>query len=163
MYSQWHKILPTCFIKRSKAHLKAYLKDLFRICVHSASSGLIMYVTFKQNKIFGSEKNSSHVFKIGCMIYSVNSPSNRSSHQRCSVKKVVRKNSAIFTGKHICWSPFLTKLQAVRAAAILKRDSNTNVFSWILQIFEDHLLWRTYAYDWFWIKHHFPHLLHSGL
>ena len=125
MYSQQHKILFTCFIKTSKAHLK----DVFRICVHNASSGLIIYVTFKQNKIFGSEKNFSRVFKIGCMIYSVNSPINRSSHQRYSVKEVVRKNFAIFTGKYICWSPFLIKLQAVRDPALLKRDSNTNVFS----------------------------------
>ena len=29
----------------------------------------------------------------------------RSSHQRCSIK-VVLKNFAIFTGKHLCWSLF---------------------------------------------------------
>ena len=27
----------------------------------------------------------------------------RSSHQRCSTNKAVLKNSAIFTGKHLCW------------------------------------------------------------
>ena len=37
----------------------------------------------------------------------------RSSHRRCSVKKDVLKNFAIFTGKHLCWR-FLIKLQAWR-------------------------------------------------
>ena len=36
----------------------------------------------------------------------------RSSHQRCSLKKGVLKNLANFTGKHLCWSLFLIKLQA---------------------------------------------------
>ena len=34
----------------------------------------------------------------------------RSSHQRCSIKKAVLKNFAIFTGIHLCWSLFLIKL-----------------------------------------------------
>ena len=33
----------------------------------------------------------------------------RSSHRSCSVKKGVLKNSANFTGKHLCWSLFLLK------------------------------------------------------
>ena len=33
----------------------------------------------------------------------------------------------------MCWSLFLIKLQASRHAALLKRDSNTDVFLWILQ------------------------------
>ena len=32
---------------------------------------------------------------------------------------------ANFTGKHLCWSLFLIKLQAFRPATLLKRDSNT--------------------------------------
>ena len=44
------------------------------------------------------------------------------------------KNFAIFTGKHLCWSLFLIKLQALWPAALLKSDSNTcSVFLWILQ------------------------------
>ena len=38
----------------------------------------------------------------------------RRSHWRCSIKKAVLKNFAIFTGKHLCWSLFLVKLQAFR-------------------------------------------------
>ena len=36
----------------------------------------------------------------------------RSSHRRCSVKKGVLKKFGNFTGKHLCWSLFLIKLQA---------------------------------------------------
>ena len=47
------------------------------------------------------------------------------------VRKVgVVKNFANFTGKHLFWSLFLIKLQA-----LLKRDSNTGVFLWNLQKF----------------------------
>ena len=37
----------------------------------------------------------------------------RSSHQRCSVLKVVLKNSTKFTGKHLCQSPFSNKVSGV--------------------------------------------------
>ena len=33
-----------------------------------------------------------------------------------------------FTGKDLCWSLFLIKLQAFKPAYLLKRDSNTGVF-----------------------------------
>ena len=45
----------------------------------------------------------------------------RSSHQRCSVKKAVHKNFAIFTRKHLCWSFFLMKLQAYRKQRLQHR------------------------------------------
>ena len=57
----------------------------------------------------------------------------RNSHQRCSVKKAALKNFATFAGKHPCWSLFSMKLQAWKPATLLKRDSNTFVFLWILQ------------------------------
>ena len=37
----------------------------------------------------------------------------------------VHKNFVIFTGKHLIWRLFLTKLQAFMAATLLKWDSNT--------------------------------------
>ena len=43
-------------------------------------------------------------------------------------KKAVLKNFSVFTGKHLCWSLFLIKLQAFRSATSLKRDPNTGVF-----------------------------------
>ena len=48
----------------------------------------------------------------------------RSRHGRCFMEKVVLKNFAIFTGKHLCWSLFLVTLQAWRTATLLKRESN---------------------------------------
>ena len=44
----------------------------------------------------------------------------------------VLKNFAIFTGKHLCWNLLLIKSQGWRPATLLKRDSNTGVFLWIL-------------------------------
>ena len=50
---------------------------------------------------------------------------------------------ANFTGKHLCWSLFFTKLQAFRPATLLKIDSYTSVFLWNLRNSEEHLFWRT--------------------
>ena len=51
-----------------------------------------------------------------------------SSHQRCSIKIAILKNSAIFTEKPLCWSLLWIKLQGWRPATLLKRDFNTGVF-----------------------------------
>ena len=55
----------------------------------------------------------------------------------------VLKNFANFTGKHLCWSLFFTKLQAFRPATLLKIDSCTSVFLWNLRNSEEQLFWRT--------------------
>ena len=47
----------------------------------------------------------------------------------------VLKNFVIFTGKHLCWSYFLIKLQASRPATLFKRDCNTGVLLWLLRNF----------------------------
>ena len=44
------------------------------------------------------------------------------------LKKGVHKNVANFTGRQLCWSLFLIKLQALRSATLLKRDSNRGIF-----------------------------------
>ena len=59
----------------------------------------------------------------------------KSSLRNSSVKKGVLRNFAHFTGKHLCWSIILIELQAFRPTALLKRDSNTDVFLWNLQNF----------------------------
>ena len=58
------------------------------------------------------------------------------------MKKCVLENFAIFTRKHLSWSLFLIKLQASRPTTLLKPYSNTGVFLWILQNFQEHLFWR---------------------
>ena len=53
----------------------------------------------------------------------------KSSNWKSFVKeKGVLRNFANFTGKHLCWSLFLIELQAFGLAALLKIDSNTDVF-----------------------------------
>ena len=55
-------------------------------------------------------------------------------------KKGVLKNFAHFTGKHLCWSLFLTRLQA-----FINKRLNTGVSLRNLQFksFEEHLLTAT--------------------
>ena len=43
-------------------------------------------------------------------------------------EKGVLKDLINFTGKHLCWSLFVTELWAFNSAYLLKRDSNTVVF-----------------------------------
>ena len=50
---------------------------------------------------------------------------------------------AIFTRKHLCWNLFSIKLQAWRSASVLKSDSNTGVFLWILPNFKENLFYTT--------------------
>ena len=57
----------------------------------------------------------------------------RSSCSQIFIKISVLKNFAIFTGKHRCWSPFLRTLQVLNPANLLKGDSNTGFFLWILR------------------------------
>ena len=56
----------------------------------------------------------------------------RSSHRSCSVEKGALKDSANFTGKHLCWSLFLITLQVFKAATLLKVYSYLDVFLWNL-------------------------------
>ena len=46
-----------------------------------------------------------------------------------ALKVSVLKKFTKFTGKHLRWSLFLTRLLAFRSATLLKRQSNTQVFS----------------------------------
>ena len=46
---------------------------------------------------------------------------NRSSHRSCSVRKVVLRNFAKFTWKHLCPSLFFNKVAGLRPATLLKR------------------------------------------
>ena len=50
---------------------------------------------------------------------------NRSNRLHMFFKIGVVKNFAEFTGKDLCWSLFLIKLQAFRSVTLLKGDSNT--------------------------------------
>ena len=67
----------------------------------------------------------------------------RSSRSQMFFRIGVLKNFAIFTGKHLCRSLFLIKLQCWRPATLLKRDS-TQVFSCeYCKIFKNTFFYRT--------------------
>ena len=53
---------------------------------------------------------------------------NRTSHSQMFFKTSVFRNFANFTGKHLCLSLFLIKLQAFSPANLLKRGSNAGIF-----------------------------------
>ena len=59
----------------------------------------------------------------------------RSKCSQLFFKIDVFKNFALVTGKHLCRSLFLIKLQIFRLTTLLKRDSNTDLFLWILRNF----------------------------
>ena len=56
----------------------------------------------------------------------------KSSRSHMFFKIGVLNNFTNFTGKYLCWSLLLIKLQVFRPATLLKRDSNTGVFLWNL-------------------------------
>ena len=68
-------------------------------------------------------------------ILTVRRRNDRSSCSQIFVKINVLKIFAIFTRKHLCRSVFLRRLQVLKPANLLKRDSNTGIFLWILQNF----------------------------
>ena len=79
----------------------------------------------------------------------------RSSRVQMFFKLGVLADFAIFTGKHLCWSLFLIKLQGLRPATLLKRDCSKGVFLWILAkflrttFFIEHLRWLLLViFDW---------------
>ena len=47
--------------------------------------------------------------------------------RRCFVNKVFLKNNVKFTGKHLCWSLFLMRFQALRPATLLKSDPSKTI------------------------------------
>ena len=56
-------------------------------------------------------------------IFSLNLKENqlRSSHQTCFMKRVVLRNFAKFTGKHLCQSPFFNKVAGLGPVTLLKK------------------------------------------
>ena len=77
------------------------------------NSGFCMpvFLNSPQNAIFRRMRNYSVLVEFSKIC------SNRSSHQRCSMKKEVLGNLSKFTGKHLCQSLFSNK---VAGLSILK-------------------------------------------
>ena len=62
----------------------------------------------------------------------------RNSHLEMFCKKCALKNSAKFTGKHLCCSLYFGTVVGLR----YKRQSDAGVLLWILQTFYEHLFYR---------------------
>ena len=68
----------------------------------------------------------------------------RSSHRRCSIKKVLLKNSQNWQENTcVVSSLFFIKVSGLRPETLLKRDPDTGVFLWILQSFKKQTFYRT--------------------
>ena len=105
------------------------------------SQGSCFKVPYKRSKRpapFTEEQNA----KLQSKLWENHSKRVSAENQRIDVfyKKAGLKHFAIFTGKHLYWSLFLIQLQTFRSATLLKRDSNTGVFLWILKFFKDRSL-----------------------
>ena len=67
--------------------------------------------------------------------------SDGSSRLEVFCKKGVLKIFAKIAGTHLCLRSFFNKVAGLKPATLLKRDSGTRVFQWILWIFIEHLWW----------------------
>ena len=65
-----------------------------------------------------------------CLCKNIKGITFRSSHRRCSVRKVVLRNFAKFTGKHLYQSLFLNKAAGLRPEAcnFIKKETLAQVF-----------------------------------
>ena len=97
-----------------------------------------IFIMTSQNRSMISSEHKTRT----CLLGTVNTTSVRSSHQSYSVKIGVLKNATNFTWKHLCWSLFSTKLPAFEPATLLKRDSNTGVFLWVLRNVKSSFFYR---------------------
>ena len=71
----------------------------------------------------------------------------RSSHPEVFCKRGVLRNFTKFTGKHLCWSPFLIQLEVMKDCSFNKKGNPTQVFSceyhkvFKNSFFMEHLWW----------------------
>ena len=66
----------------------------------------------KEFEVFWIVQSRGTLTKLGAL---------RSSHRRCSVRKVVLRNFANFTGKHLCQSLFFNKIADLRPATLFRK------------------------------------------
>ena len=107
-----------------------------KVVQQSAIRGLVAYKLIAYKKPSVSKRLSAKVYTL--------SPFYFTSLQKQSpvlfYKKVVLKYFAIITEKYLFWGLFLIKLQPFSPATLLKRNSNTAAFLWILR--KVRLLWN---------------------
>ena len=83
--------------------------------------------------VWGTINNKQHIFFYKIYIFHFSIKVSKSYAGKGLERLFLIQDMAIFTGKHLCWILFSTKLRTFRPATLLKEDSNTSVFLWILQ------------------------------
>ena len=72
-------------------------------------------------------------------------PVPRSSHRRCSVKKMLLGIFLKFYTKTLVLESLLNKVAGLKTRYFIKKDSNAGVFLWNFRKFLEYPLWRTFA------------------
>ena len=72
-----------------------------------------------------------------------NWPKTEAVARMCSVRKVVLRNLAKFTGKHLCQSLFFKQSYMSQPATLLKRDSATSVYCKFCKISKNTFSYKT--------------------
>ena len=93
--------------------------------------GLVAYKLIADKKPSVSKRLSAKVYTLSLFYFTLL----QKQSPVLFYKKVVLKYFTIITEKHLFWGLFLIKLQAFSPATLLKRNSNTAAFLWILQNF----------------------------
>ena len=100
-----------------------------------------------------STRNMKHANFVPKDVQRILSSRDSIMNRKCSTRKFFLKISQ-HSQENTCFGiSFLIKMQAFRAPALLKRDSNTGAFLRTLRNFYEHLFWRTSANGCFWDFH----------
>ena len=124
-------IVPICLLKHGNhtyffKHLRAEDKHLH---FHKLCAYIFSHDTYTHLKTALLKSTSICYFYIRLPL------NRRNSRPEVLCEKHVPKNFAIFTGKHMCRNLFLIMLQVVKPVSLVKRESNTCAFLWLLQSF----------------------------
>ena len=127
----WRNLYQIHFLCLGKWWKKIYhvTPQLSQNCDFSSQMSLIRF-NFQNNH--GNQSSGKPCYSPQSGQQSSNDTIFRGSHRSCSIKKVLLKFFAKFTGKHHCSSLFFNKLQAWGLQLYCKRDSrDSGVFLWI--------------------------------
>ena len=106
-----HKKIPVKFLdivykKNIQKHYPLIISRNLHILMKYSFTDICAVIIFK--------KKSNFLVTTHHLLFYSKHTAVRSSHRRYSVKNGVLKNSANFTGKHLCWSLFLSKITLLK-------------------------------------------------
>ena len=122
-------------------HFRREVVKIPRLSCHS-----VVFTKYSQNTcLYFYQQFSSKWIPTLFYISTGVSPTIRTICPEVFCKKGVLKNLAKIEGKHMCWSLFWIKLQALRPATLLKSDSTIGAFCEFCEIFK-----KTYFVEYLW-------------